>query len=370
MDQWVPTGKKLKAFWNVPWREVRRNLDNLRRDIGFNNFTFYTEWYTNGIKSSLPFLVNHPRSSNVRTKNQWGRDIIHYLHDHGITVGAMLQLYTFEAQAWEKELVLGGMDNRKWLPMKSVNVIADFTSGIYRKRLYQLIKEQLTLFPEFDYLFCEFEGMSDGVIFNAYRRWKKMELSKSLTRLHFADSIRRYCGKIESPLSLSWSMEVQDMLGHFMKQNLATIQKAADDCRYHGKCGLVYNVGGYERYYGPKVIPNKQWWLLPWGYGGCPQDDWGYAINCKMLDLALEYLQQLHRNGYPVCYIGDVTINPCGLDYARWIWELIDREKMAGYLGMGNPTVELGLRFPKVNDERIRQARKLFAYLWPLKKKA
>lgn len=225
--------------------------------------------------------------------------------------------------------------------------------------------EQLALFPDFDYLFCEFEGVANECFANAYRRWRHQRLPKATHRLHFSDEIRRYCEAVESPLNLSWSTEVQQMLKHFMKRNLAVIQQVVERRRFKGTCGIVYNVGGYERYYAPEIVPDKRWWLLPWGYGGCPQDDWGYAINCKMLDHALDYLLRLHRKGYSVCYIGDVTINPCGLDYARWIWDLIERENMAGYLGMGNPSVNLGLRWTGLHEERIRQARKLYAYLWP-----
>jgi hypothetical protein len=75
MDHWVPTKDDISKFWKQDYGTAVRLLDELKRDINFNNFTFYTKWYTNGVKSKLPYLYNHPEASNVKTDNDWLRTL-------------------------------------------------------------------------------------------------------------------------------------------------------------------------------------------------------------------------------------------------------------------------------------------------------
>ena len=69
----------------------------------------YTKWYTNGIKSDLVYLYNNQESSNTKTNNAWGKEIIDYLHKNNISVGAMLQLPTYEKQHWNEGKIGSGI---------------------------------------------------------------------------------------------------------------------------------------------------------------------------------------------------------------------------------------------------------------------
>jgi hypothetical protein len=123
----------------------------------------YTKWYTNGIKSDLAYLYNNQESSNTKTNNAWGKEIIDYLHKNNISVGAMLQLLTYEKQHWN-EGKIGEWDLRHVAKTDSTCYIADFTDEDYIIRMQDIIKEQLTIFPDIDYLFLEFEGDQLGII--------------------------------------------------------------------------------------------------------------------------------------------------------------------------------------------------------------
>ena len=63
MDHWVPSHDAVSRFWRTPFDTLRPAMDAVCDEMAVNNFTFYTKWYTNGIKSALPFLQNHPRAT-------------------------------------------------------------------------------------------------------------------------------------------------------------------------------------------------------------------------------------------------------------------------------------------------------------------
>lgn len=97
MDHWVPSHDAVSRFWKTPFAELRAGLEAICDELDVNNFTFYIKWFSNGIKSALPFLTNHPQAQNVVTDNAWGRDLIDFFHGRDMTVGAMIQCYAFDA---------------------------------------------------------------------------------------------------------------------------------------------------------------------------------------------------------------------------------------------------------------------------------
>jgi hypothetical protein len=97
MDQITPSAENISTIYKASAAEIEAVIAGLLAEMDFNHYTFYTKWYTNGIKSTLPFLANHPDNLNVRTDNRAFRDVIDFLHGHGLSVGAMFQIYTYES---------------------------------------------------------------------------------------------------------------------------------------------------------------------------------------------------------------------------------------------------------------------------------
>ncbi|HHY22927.1 MAG TPA: hypothetical protein GX527_01635 [Clostridiaceae bacterium] len=40
MDHWVPTREEISKFWKSDAQTVKKSIDNMRKEIGFNNLTF------------------------------------------------------------------------------------------------------------------------------------------------------------------------------------------------------------------------------------------------------------------------------------------------------------------------------------------
>ena len=159
-DHWVPSANAVSTFWKTPFDLLKPGLDRLLDEIDINNFTFYTKWYSNGIKSSLPFLVNDPESMNVQTDNDWGRMLIDYFHGKGVTVTAVLQCYTMEQALLPSEGFLGqwkGLSNVTGINRK-VAIVNPCWNG-YSALLESMVEEQLDAFPGLDGFFFEFEGL-------------------------------------------------------------------------------------------------------------------------------------------------------------------------------------------------------------------
>src|SRR5688572_16134182 len=102
MDQITPSAENISTVYKASAAEIEAVITGLLTEMDFNHYTFYTKWYTNGIKSSLPFLANHPGNLNVRSDNHAFRQVIDNLHARGLSVGAMFQIYTYESDRWGK----------------------------------------------------------------------------------------------------------------------------------------------------------------------------------------------------------------------------------------------------------------------------
>lgn len=364
MDHWVPTRESLTKFWKTDIGQVKADLDGLKKDINFNNFTFYTKWYTNGIYTKLPFLSNHPEAQNVRTKNLWGNQIIDYLHEKGISAGAMLQMLTYEDTLWDKDLSLGEWDLRGVAKMDTKCCIADLTKSASVDRMKKLISEQVTEFPKLDYLFFEFEGLRFEMLEKVYAGWASRNHKPSLKDVRYDDITKSYCRSIGFDLTFLWSEEGREMLKEYFGGIFAGIDRMLREIGYRGQVGIVYHMYNYEAFIYPEVLPDKKWWLLPWHYWTFESPDTAPEIIGQKKLHSKEMLREWKNRSYRVCYIGDVALGNNGLDSAREFYDYSVEIGLDGYLGMGNPECSRGLRWIGVGDDTVLKARQLYQAMY------
>ncbi|MBB6730869.1 hypothetical protein [Cohnella zeiphila] len=365
MDHWVPTRDNLTTFWKQDLPTVLTQLDELKRDVDYNHFTFYTKWITNGIKSNLPFMHNHPKASNVKTDNQWGNAIIDHLHKQGCSVGAMMQLMIFEQPEWGDGMEIGQWDVPGGGTAEPVKV-ADFTHEDYPTRLAAIIREHLKLFPGLDYLFLEFEGLDHaGDVSGPYKRWAEAQGKPPLDQVSYDDETLAYCRILDVPLGVLWSREVREMLKYYYARNMDAADAVLKEMNFRGKVGIVYHLYEYEAFIYPDVIKDRMhWWLLPWHY-------WTFRPGTKQIQdqrklVGKDLLKQWKDAGHSVCYIGDATIGAIRGDRESipQFYEHCEDLELEGYLGMGNPDPRLGLRWNSVSDQDCLDARELYARLY------
>ena len=368
MDHWVPTTSQISTFWKQEYATVQNVLDQLVNDIDFNHITFYTKWYTNGVYSQLPYLYNHPEASNTRTNNEWGKEIIQLLHQHDISVGAMIQFFTYEQHSKAQDLIMDEWDVREFAETPLPVGIADFTQPEFQVRIKDLVKEQLTQFPGLDYLFLEFEGVKNDVIQRLYEKWAAEHGYPPSDQVQYDARRVEHCSRTGAEaMDLIWSNEVHVMLKHYYTLNLQAVKEVLDELQYTGKVGIVYHAYGYEAFIYPDIVPNIDWWLLPWNYWVF--EDVHPTTEEKKI-VTKELMRQWKADGFKVCYIGDVTMGRNGFNYEqkekdiRDFYQFSEEQQLEGYLGMGNPIPEIGLRWQAVTDEHVLKVRELYKELY------
>jgi len=367
MDHWVPTRENISQFWKQDRESAVRILDELSADIDFNNFTFYTKWYTNGVRSQLPYLYNHPEAANVVTDNEWGRELISHLHDKGVSVGAMIQFLTYEQQAWEEALTIDEWDVGEFAETEAPVRIADFTSPQYQIRIKEIIREQLTEFPGLDYLFLEFEGVKSEAVQALYPAWAAEQGKQVPEQFHYSAEAEAHCRRIGQTPSFIWSQEAREMLRHYYEINLGSVREVLTELRYEGVVGVVIHSYGYETFIYPDILPDTNWWLVPWNYWVCEEES---PTTEEKKVVSKELILRWKREGHRICYIGDVTMGRHGFDLETKNEAIRDfhafsvETKLDGYLGMGNPVPAIGLKWQAVTDEHVLDARKLYQELY------
>jgi hypothetical protein len=368
IDHWAPSQNNISKFWKSDFETVSQKIAGMKRDIDFNNFTFYTKWFTNGIKSGLPFLRNHSDSSNVKTDNQWGRNLISFLHNQGISIGNMLQLLFFEKDNWGKNNILRTTDEcKKYAETEQSEIIADFTQHEYINRVKEIIAEQIAELPGFDYIFLEFEGIRPEDFAKIYAKWAVKNGRPDISHLSYSNDSQQHCKRISQELNIMWSTEGQEMFRQYFASNLKEIHNHLKSINYHGSVGVVHHLYGYESLLYPDILPDRDWWLLPWHYWvfekpGISDEE----INAKK-DLSKELLQKWKKDGHRVCYIGDVTLGRYGLEHIDEFYKYCEDIHLDGYLGMGNPDPDIGLRWndgEQVDTSYIMAARNLYKKLY------
>jgi hypothetical protein len=355
MDQVTPSRDHISTFYKADFASVRSVIDGLLEEMDFNNYCFYTKWYTNGIKSGLPFLTNHPDSLNVRTDNKALRQIFDYLHMRGLSVSAMLQIYTFERDTWGDAPIWGEWDLRHILSTDQTEAVADPTSDVYKERLAAMIQEQLTLFPDIDYLMIEGEGLTRTSILQTALQGHESLQPENLT---FASEVSRYCERLSLPLEPAWAQKIMDFMASFRRSSLQIVEDVADSVGFKGRMGVVYHIYGPESWIVESMLPSKRWILIPWHYYGW---DAGFppAVFRERVDAGKRHLSKMHSKGYEVFYLGDATITGT-IEPIEEMWKHVVETGLAGYFAMGTPNVDLGLRWGRVTDEQVARVRELY----------
>ncbi|UVI27600.1 hypothetical protein [Paenibacillus spongiae] len=367
MDHWVPTRDPISKFWKQDYETAANAIDELKSEIDFDHFTFYTKWYTNGVKSKLPYLYNHPEASNVKTDNEWGRRIVNHLHEKGISVGAMLQFLTYDQHVWERDLSIDEWDVGGFAETEQPVSIADFTDARFQARVKEIIREQLAEFPGIDYLFLEFEGVKSEALQVLYGKWAEQRGEQVPQAFQFCPTAIEHCKQIGQQLTFIWSDEAASMLRHYYKLNLQAVQDVLKEIGYVGKVGVVIHVYGYEAFIYPDILPDTSWWLVPWHYWVFDHES-EETERKKAISKAL--MTKWKLDGHHVCYLGDVTMgrngfNPAAkIDAIREFYQFSVDLDLEGYLGMGNPVPDIGLKWEAVTNEHVLDVRNLYKELY------
>jgi len=364
-DHWVPSADAVSSFWKTPFKELKPGLDRLLAEIDINNFTFYTKWYSNGIKSSLPFLINDPESMNVQTDNDWGRILIDYFHDKGMTVTAVLQCYTMEKSLLPREGVLGQWNGLSEVTgiNREVAIVNPCWDG-YSALLKSMVEEQLDVFPGLDGFFFEFEGL--GAVSAQDLQESEFVLTDDLVaddKLALWDRIGLSPSKENRWL---WTDSAQQILADRLQEQLGMLENLFDARNYKGLRGVVYHALGYEVPYIHNVLPNKDWWLMPWHYWG-----WDFAENdsdetvCRQIEFCKEKFAEYKNDGLKLCYIGNATLPTNRSETISDMVAFCRDIDADGYLGMGNHQSHYGLRWHHADDASVSRLRNLYKDLFP-----
>jgi hypothetical protein len=386
IDHWCPTLAKNASLWCSSYDEVESQLEGMIRDVKMDELTFYTKWYTNGIYTRLKYLKNHISSSNVITKNDWGRQIIKYLHSHGISAGFMLQLLVFEKNTWGQGYSLM-KDGAPDLDISFIGdtdskiIIADFTTREYMLRAEEIIEEHLDEFPDVDFLYLEFEGMiTHRSIFRSL-----LEKFTGSPQVTFDIDVLDLCNEVMLDIDATWSKEAAELYNTYFGELFRRIGKLLERKGYKGGTGIVFYAWGYESLIFPKILPTMDWWLVPWDYaenevrdhklytGGnrfvIPWEDHEYngtpsGVCLRRIDAAKRNVAEWKKQGYKVGFLGDATIRKGTSDIIRDMYDFCAGENLEGYLAMGNPFCSRGLRWVDITDEDAAAAAKLYRCLY------
>lgn len=384
VDHWCPTKPEFASWWNAPFGAVREDLLRLMDQVDFDNMTFYTKWYTNGIYTRLPFLRNYPETSNAKTRNDWGRSIVELLRANGKSTGFMIQLLCFEPSAWGRDAVLGMepdclFDISFVAPTAEKLAFADFTEELYQQRVVEIIREHVTEFPDAEYLFLEFEGL----IVNRKLSRRICEKFGKADPVSFSCKALEHCHDVMFDLDHSWSVEFAQICGRHMGSLFARIDAMLESEGYKGKVGVVFYAWGYESMYMPEILPNARWWLLPWDYPAHVSDEtrlytggsrftvpWDgqskrtAEVSRRRVDAIRDNLLEWKRRGFRQCYVGNGTIAGGTVDITEELFRLCEGEGLDGYLAMGTPLCGRGLRWPGFGEADARAAAELYRKLY------
>ncbi len=365
MDHWVPSADTVSRFWKTPFETLAPLMTSLCDEMAVNHFTFYTKWYTNGLRSTLPFLPNHPESENVRTDNDWGRRWIDYFHRRGMTVGAMIQSYAYLPNCFPPDHTLGVWKNTTQctgLAPDQDNIIIDPTWPGFTAHFESMLEEQLRAFPGLDAIFLEFEGLPCVEPTHALAKLGSQSTVPDNIRAQWVDS----AWMVPDRDQWIWTTPVQAILKERLQAHLSAANRVLDRLGYTGIRGVVYHAMSYETPYLIDALPARNWWLLPWHY-------WGWDF-CKetpdaevrqQMNWCQHQFRRLIQAGHPLCYIGNATLPTERHDSIREMVQFCRDNGAAGHLGMGNPIPTYGLRWHGATETSIKSAKSLYQELFP-----
>lgn len=367
MDHWVPSHHEISRFWKTPFEELRPAMEALCDEVAIDNFTFYTKWATNGLKLSLPFLRNDPLAQNVLTDNAWGQQWLDFFHARGMTVGAMLQCYQLEGGALQGDAVLGPWRGSSYAGDRPADqdVLNPLWAG-YPALLEDMLGEQLRLFPDLDAVFLEFEGINAPLARHPLRVLAEgSEVAPGISEQWEASG-----WPVDPAEQWIWTRSVQQVLGEKLRENLRHADRIMNAAGYTGIRGVVAHIMGYESPYVHECLPNNDWWILPWHYWGW--NDQAYDAQAilsprerQQIAWCKERLSQWKAQGYHLCYIGNATLPTAAFDVIAEMARHCLAIGADGYLGMGNPIPNQGLRWLGATEAFVAQSRQLYRQLFP-----
>ncbi|MHB9130867.1 MAG: hypothetical protein ACYDBB_07215 [Armatimonadota bacterium] len=362
MDHWVPSHENISQFWKTPFEVLQPEVEALCDELALTNFTFYTKWATNGIKSSLPFLRNDPAAQNVLTDNAWGQQWIDFFHQRGMTVGAMLQCYQLEGGTLTGDAVLGPWEGTSYLgdTPRDMDVLNPLWEG-YPSLFEAMLREHLRAFPDLDAIFFEFEGLTPPKGAHALRTMGDGQDVSPEIRRQWEES----GWSVPAEDQWIWTPSVQQALCEKLTTHLALAERIMREVGFTGTRGVVVHALGYESTYVTHCLPTPEWWLLPWHYWGwgtgAPLDD----IERQQLAWCQRHLRSLKEQGYHICYIGNATLPTLALDSITDMVRFSKEIDADGYLGMGNPIPTYGLRWLEATEASVAEIRQLYRELFP-----
>lgn len=384
VDNWNPLKPAYGSWGSATLEQAKEDLRRHMEQMRFDVFTFYSKWYNNGFYSRLPFLRNCPGNANVETQNDWGRQIIDWLHENGKSAGLMLQLLSFERGPWGEEAVISTepdclFDFSFAAPMTDPCVFADIAHPLYQRRVLELLEEHVTEFPSVDYLFLEFEGYIMNRKLSRYVCQKYAHADPVTFQLEAME----HCYNVRLDLDHSWSDAFAEICRKHMGELFRRIEEMLRKMGYRGTVGIVFYGWGYETMYMPQILPNRDWWLLPWDYPDHDMRDfklytggdrfvipWESHVNgeCdvsrRRVDALKKNLIRWARDGYNVCFIGDGSVKPQATATTEELFRLCEQEDIAGFLAMGTPLCDRGLRWDGFRPEDAQAAAELYRRLY------
>jgi hypothetical protein len=296
----------------------------------------------------------------------------------------MLQLLCFEPSAWGSGATISMEpdclgDISFVAPVEEKYLLADFAQELYQQRVLEIIQEQVTEFPRVDYLFLEFEGL----IINRKLSRSICERYGKAEPVSFSNKVMDHCHHVLFDLDHSWSMEFLQICGQHLGSLFRRIDEMLKKQGYAGKVGVVFYAWGYESEYMPDILPDPEWWLLPWDYPARVKDDtklyvggnrfavpWDANSNQtdkfsqQRIAALKENLMAWKRKGLRQCYIGNGTIAGDSTQITEELYRLCEEEQLDGYLSMGTPFCPRGLRWPGFTPDDASAAAELYSRLY------
>jgi hypothetical protein len=87
------------------------------------------------------------------------------------------------------------------------------------------------------------------------------------------------------------------------------------------------------------------------------------AVAEQRKQIAMKLMAEWKRDGFKQCYIGDVTIEGNNADI-RELYRYCEQLQLDMYLGMGNPTPGIGLKWLSISEADVLEARDLYKQLY------
>jgi hypothetical protein len=195
-----------------------------------------------------------------------------------------------------------------------------------------------------------------------YDRWAATHGMPPAAQTTISTETAEYLRLTGQPAHLLWSEEGRIFLSAYYARNMDAVDDVLRETGFKGVHGICFHIYDYETYLYPKLAAERPGWaLMPWNY-------WLWTRRpfeeCRRV--AKANISEWAKAGHEIYYIGDATVGsvPKYSDVLVDFYGHCVSEKIAGYIGMGDPNLGIGLRWTDVSDDSIRETRKLYSNLY------